>query len=96
MKYKILKGLDIAGLQVFDPVVRLCYGEEPAVQIKKISQFIVVPTLTFLLFLLFWDFAGPRHTTKSGEVPTPADRSRRSRRPARRTHSSRRHLRRRT
>ncbi|MCF3649504.1 ABC transporter permease [Synoicihabitans lomoniglobus] len=71
MKYKILKGLDLAGLQVFDPVVRLCYGEEPQAQLRKIGQFIVIPVITFLLFLMFWDFAGPRHTTKSGEVPTP-------------------------
>lgn len=71
MKYKILRGLDIAGLQVFDPVVRLCYGEDPSTQLKKIGQFIVIPALTFGLFLLFWNFAGPRHTTKSGEVPTP-------------------------
>lgn len=72
MKYKILKALDIAGLQVFDPVVRLCYGEQPQDQLKKIGQFIVIPVITFLLFLAFWAYAGPRHTTKSGEVPTPS------------------------
>lgn len=72
MKYKILKALDIAGMQVFDPVVRLCYGEEPRAQLKKIGQFIIIPLVTFLLFLAFWAYAGPRHTTKSGEVPTPA------------------------
>ena len=71
MKYQILKGLDIAGLQVFDPVVRLCYGEEPRAQLRKIGQFIAIPVVTFLLFLAFWDYVGPRHTTKSGEVPTP-------------------------
>ncbi len=71
MKYKILKALDTAGLQVFDPVVRLCYGEEPKAQLKKIGQFIVIPLVTFGLFLMFWNYAGPRHTTKSGEVPTP-------------------------
>ncbi len=72
MKYKILKALDIAGLQVFDPVVRLCYGEEPRAQLRKIGQFILIPVVTFLLFLGFWAYAGPRHTTKSGEVPTPS------------------------
>ena len=72
MKYKILKALDIAGLQVFDPIVRLCYREEPRAQLKKIGQFIVIPVATFALFIAFWAYAGPRHTTKSGEVPTPA------------------------
>lgn len=72
MKYKILKALDIAGLKVFDPIVRLAYREEPAEQVRKIILFIVIPTITFMAFLVAWSYIAPRHTTKSGEVPTPA------------------------
>lgn len=72
MKYKLLKLLDTAGLQVLDPIVRLCAGEDPPAQLRKIGLFIGIPLLTFLVFLWFWNYAGPRHTTKSGEVPTPA------------------------
>lgn len=72
MKYKILKALDIAGLTVLDPIVRLAYREEPSVQVRKIILFIAVPMLTFGAFLVLWSYIAPRHTTKSGEVPTPA------------------------
>jgi len=71
MKYTIIRALDVAGLKVLEPIVRLCYGEEPAVQLKKIGLFIVVPLLTFMVFLAAWSYVGPRHKTKSGEVPGP-------------------------
>ena len=71
MKYTICKILDVAGLNVFEPIVRLAYGEEPREQIKAIGLFIFVPTLTFAVFLAAWSFVGPRHKTKSGEVPGP-------------------------
>ncbi|QNN23208.1 ABC transporter permease subunit [Planctomycetales bacterium ZRK34] len=72
MKYKILKALDVAGLKVFEPIVRLCYGEEPRVQVVKIGKFIVVPVIVFCIFLGLWGMIAPRHKTKYGEVPTPA------------------------
>ena len=71
MKYKILKVLDVTGFTFLTPVVRLCYGEEPREQLKKIGQFIVVPVLAFLVFLGAWHYLAPKHKTKSGEVPTP-------------------------
>lgn len=71
IKYRILRTIDVAGLQILDPVVRLCFAEEPRVQLRRIGQFIVIPTITFLLFLGVWAYLGPRHTTKAGEVPTP-------------------------
>jgi nitrate/nitrite transport system permease protein len=72
MKYKILKALDVAGLKVFEPIVRLCYREEPRVQLVKIGKFIVVPVAVFCIFLGIWGLVAPRHKTKYGEVPTPA------------------------
>ncbi|WP_269537855.1 ABC transporter permease [Cerasicoccus fimbriatus] len=71
MKFKILKALDVAGLQVFDPVVRLICGENPPEQFRKILLFIGVPIVTFVVFLGVWTYLAPRHTTKAGEVPTP-------------------------
>lgn len=71
MKYKILRALDVAGLKVFEPIVRLVCGEEPMVQLKKIGLFICIPVVTFAVFLGLWSYAGPRHKTKSGEVPGP-------------------------
>jgi len=71
MKYKIIKALDVAGLHVFEPIVRLCYWEQPREQAIKIGKFIVVPVLVFAVFLGLWSVVAPRHKTKYGEVPTP-------------------------
>ena len=72
MKYFILRCLDVAGLKVLEPIIRLITGEEPMVQVKKIGLFIVIPIITFLVFLGAWAYVGPRHKTKSGEVPDPS------------------------
>ena len=72
MKYRILKLLDIAGLNVLEPLVRLVYREEPREQFRQIILFILFPALTFGLFVAAWSFIAPRHKTKSGEVPTPS------------------------
>ena len=70
-KYKLLKAIDVAGLNFLSPVVRLCYGEEPQKQLKEIGQFIAIPIISFCVFLGIWAYLAPKHKTKSGEVPTP-------------------------
>jgi len=72
LKYTLLKIIHVSGLTFLEPVVRLCYGEEPQLQLKKIGRFIVIPSLTFLAFLVAWALIAPVYKTKSGEVPTPA------------------------
>ena len=72
MKYKILKVIDIAGLNFLSPVVRLCAGEAPRKQLREIGRFIVVPIVAFLAFLWLWSVLAPKHRTKAGEVPTPS------------------------
>ena len=71
LKRFLLKVIDLTALGFLEPVVRLCYGEEPKVQLKKIGQFVVVPILAFIMFLGIWAYVAPRHTTKYGAVPTP-------------------------
>lgn len=71
MKYKLIKAIDVAGLNFLTPVVRLCYGEEPRKQLKEIGRYIVVPVMAFTVFVLLWGWVAPKHKTKSGEVPTP-------------------------
>lgn len=70
-KYKLLKAIDISGLNFLSPVVRLATGEEPAKQCREIARFIVVPVIAFLAFLWLWSVLAPKHKTKAGEVPTP-------------------------
>ncbi len=72
LKHLLLKIIDLTALGFLEPIVRLCYGEEPGTQVKKIGQFMMVPVLVFLLFIMVWSAFAPRHKTKSGEVPTPA------------------------
>ncbi len=71
MKYKLINMLDTAGLGVLAPLVLLAYGEEPHVQLRKIGLYLVMPILFFIVFLQAWGYLAPRHTTKSGQVPTP-------------------------
>ncbi len=72
LKHLLLKIIDLTALGFLEPIVRLCYGEEPSTQLKKIGQFVVVPVIVFMLFIAVWSVVAPRHKTKSGEVPTPA------------------------
>jgi nitrate/nitrite transport system permease protein len=72
MKYGLLKFLDVSGMTFLTPIVRLMYGEEPRTQLKKIGQFIFIPLLSVIAFVMLWSQIAPRHKTKSGEVPTPA------------------------
>ncbi len=71
-KYRLLRFIDISGFKVFDPVVRLFFGEEPKKQVGEITRFMIMPIVFVCCCLLLWNFVAPRHKTKSGEVPTPA------------------------
>ncbi len=71
MKYKLIKAIDTAGLSFLTPVVLLCYGDEPAVQVKKIIRFIVVPAIAIALFIGLWFVMSDKIKTKSGELPNP-------------------------
>lgn len=71
IKFRILKAIDISGFTIFDPIVRLLFREEPSKQLERISKYILVPSLFVLVCIGLWFWIGPRHKTKSGEVPTP-------------------------
>lgn len=70
-KYGLLKAIDVSGFKVFDPVVRLIFAEEPQKQVQDIAKYMVLPIIFCLICFFMWDMIGPRHKTKSGEVPTP-------------------------
>lgn len=71
MKYKIVKAIDVAGLNFLTPVVRLAYGEEPRKQLKEIGQFIVIPAIAICLFIAAWSVVAKNIKTKSGQLPGP-------------------------
>lgn len=70
-KYGLLKAIDISGFKVFDPIVRLVFAEEPKKQVQDIAKFMILPIIFCLVCFFMWDVIGPRHKTKSGEVPSP-------------------------
>ncbi len=72
IKYFLLRIIDISGLTFVSPVIRLCYGEEPQVQMKKIAQWIIVPAIAmFVAFFFIYDgFIVNTFKTKSGNLPT--------------------------
>lgn len=73
IKYRLLKAIDISGFKVFDPVVRLAFGEEPKKQALDVAKYLITPILFVILCLALWTMIAPRHKTKSGEVPTPTE-----------------------
>ncbi|GAB5440926.1 MAG: hypothetical protein Fues2KO_12750 [Fuerstiella sp.] len=71
-KYGLLRIIDVSGFRVFDPVVRLLFGEEPRQQTADIFRYLITPMAFVGLCLVLWTVIAPRHKTRSGEVPTPA------------------------
>ncbi|MEM7790096.1 MAG: ABC transporter permease subunit [Verrucomicrobiota bacterium] len=71
IKYSILKLLDVTGFTVFDPMVRLAFGEEPKKQLESILKFMIIPIIFVVFCTMVWWQVAPNHKTKSGEVPTP-------------------------
>lgn len=72
LKYRILKAIDISGLNFLTPVVRLVAGEDRPKQMREIGRFILVPVIAFFAFIWLWSIIAPSHRTKAGEVPTPS------------------------
>lgn len=71
LKYTLLKAIDLSGLTFLAPIVRLCYGEEPKVQLQKIGQWILIPIVAVLAFLFLWHITSGSIQTKSGTLPNP-------------------------
>lgn len=72
LKTFLLKAIDLSALTFLEPVVRLCYGEEPKVQLKKIGRNILVPIVAIGLFLAAWTLIAEQIQTKSGKLPNPS------------------------
>lgn len=71
LKNKTIRVLDLAGMSVFTPLVRLATWEEPRVQAQKILLFIGVPIAACGVFLLAWTVFARSIETKYGTLPTP-------------------------
>ena len=73
LKTILLKAVDLSALTFLEPVVRLCWGEEPDVQLKKIGRNILVPLVAVGVFLIAWTLIADQIQTKSGKLPGPGE-----------------------
>ena len=73
LKTVLLKAVDLSALTFLEPVVRLCWGEEPDVQLKKIGRNILVPLVAVGAFLIAWTLIADQIQTKSGKLPGPGE-----------------------
>ncbi len=71
IKYGLLRLIDLSGFKIFDPPVRLIFGEDPQKQIRDIAKFMVLPIIFLTICIWIWHVVAPTHKTKSGAVPTP-------------------------
>ena len=73
VKHTLIKWLDIAGMGAFKPLIFLLTGENPKEQLNKILRFLVMPIVSFGLFLFAWFLVASNIETKYGNVPTPRE-----------------------
>ncbi len=71
-KARVIHGCEVAGLDVFVPVVRLLSGEEPSRQIAEFGRSVGIPLLALGVFLLVWAGVASQIETSIGRVPGPA------------------------
>ena len=70
--HRIARGLELCGLDVLVPFVRLAAGEEPREQLRQIALSLGAPAVAFALFLFAWGAAAARIETSIGSLPGPA------------------------
>ena len=72
-KYRLVKAIDVAGLNFLTPVVRLCFGEEPRKQLRDIGLYIAIPILAMVFGVCAWFVVSEMVVTKSGKLPNPSE-----------------------
>ena len=69
---RLTRFLELSGLTWGIPVVKLCAGEDPAGQFRRLWMEMGVPIAAFMLFLMVWDWSAARVETSLGAIPGPA------------------------
>ena len=72
LKDRLARSLEMSGLDVLVPFVRLAAWEEPGEQARQIALSLGAPAAAFALFLLAWSALAARLETSIGAVPGPA------------------------
>ena len=69
---RLTRFLELSGLTWGIPLVKLCAGEDPAGQFRRLWMEMGVPIAAFMLFLMVWDWSAARVETSLGAIPGPA------------------------
>lgn len=69
---RLTRFLELSGLTWGIPLVKLCAGEDPAAQFRRLWMEMGVPIAAFILFLMVWDWSAARVETSLGAIPGPA------------------------
>lgn len=69
---RLTRFLELSGLTWGIPLVKLCAGEDPAGQFRRLWMEMGVPIAAFILFLMVWDWSAARVETSLGTIPGPA------------------------
>ncbi len=70
---RVAHTLDKLGLGYFSPIARLIGRDEPAKQVRTISQNTFLPILAFGLFVLCWQWCSGVVETDSQKIPSPTE-----------------------
>ncbi len=68
---KVIRGLQLAGLDLFVPIIKLAAGDEPRAQLRALAQSLLLPLAAIAVFLLGWSAVGASIETSIGAVPGP-------------------------
>lgn len=63
--------LERAGLTWFAPIVRICGGDEPRLQLRALALMVGIPVGSIAIFLLLWQWAAAGVETSLGSIPGP-------------------------
>ena len=69
---RVIRGLEVIGLGILTPLVRLANGEDPGAQLRTLGQEVFVPLLAIGAFLIGWSLLAGSIETSIGSVPGPA------------------------
>jgi nitrate/nitrite transport system permease protein len=68
---RLVRGLELVGLDVAVPLVRLAAREEPREQLRQLALTLGAPAVAFAIFLAAWSAVAAHHHTSIGAVPGP-------------------------
>jgi len=72
LKRRVIHALELSGLELFVPMVKLVARDEPGAQLRALGLALGVPALALALFLGAWSGAASRIEASIGALPGPS------------------------